>query len=615
MEETIKEILKLAVHAPSGHNSQPWRFVVKGDGKILIWNLPDKDKTLFNYRQRGSLIAHGAVLENVFIIASEKGYEANIRLFPEEQEPDLVAEVNFEKTIKKYPYQHLLPYILQRSTNRKPYKITPLKDKDRESLETVTRSLKDGKCEIALTQDRKSIHEAAVSLSMGDRLLFENFYIHQALFSNVNWTLRDEQKKREGLYVGTKELSLFERLIFKYLLSRWGVVHKLQRAGISTKAALKRQKLYEKCSAIGILTASSDSPVDFIEAGRVLQRFWLTATSLGLSFQPVSVGLLYLGQQIQRETPEKLTTNQLNFVREAYKQIIDTFNISQKIPVFSFRVGYSIAPTARSLKKAPTIMTCDDALRGKNSDLSSIGIVFIGPIIGLTPSLMNTFRPLENQGASIIGVDIFGDDYEKKSFWKILKLTMLPGSHSRRISFANSFLEHKVFDKIESAIRQLVHQGKTKIILGGMSGGFTFAARVIQSPPDHEIEKHTVRKWKNYVTGLFGVSPLIFYPEGIHRPYTHLESIPSHVKTLLFFGDQDTVIPPGTREHAEDKTRTCSNIQVKSLGREEFGKKSKPIKHQFFGGKDFVGPLKNPFWYPEVETYVVHELENFLWKL
>ena len=97
--------------------------------------------------------------------------------------------------------------------------------------------------------------------------------------------------------------------------------------------------------------------VDFIEAGRILQRFWLTATSLGLSFQPVSVGLLYLGQQIQLEAPDKLTSTQVKFAKEAYKNVIDIFNISisQKIPVFSFRIGYTSPPTARSLKKEPMI--------------------------------------------------------------------------------------------------------------------------------------------------------------------------------------------------------------------------------------------------------------------
>jgi hypothetical protein len=60
----IKEILELAVNAPSGHNSQPWRFVIQ-DNTIQIFNIPDKDKTLFNWKQKGSLTAHGTLIENI----------------------------------------------------------------------------------------------------------------------------------------------------------------------------------------------------------------------------------------------------------------------------------------------------------------------------------------------------------------------------------------------------------------------------------------------------------------------------------------------------------------------------------------------------------------------
>src|SRR3989344_3946164 len=92
----IKEILSLAVNAPSGHNSQPWKFVVKEDS-LQIFNVPDKDKTIFNWNQKGSLTAHGALIENIVILASEKGFEASVTLFPEGQESNLVAEINFSK--------------------------------------------------------------------------------------------------------------------------------------------------------------------------------------------------------------------------------------------------------------------------------------------------------------------------------------------------------------------------------------------------------------------------------------------------------------------------------------------------------------------------------------
>ena len=354
MKELIKEILELAINASSGHNSQPWKFVVKNES-VFVWNIPDKDKILFNYKQRGSFIAHGALIENIVIIASKMGYKADVILFPQQQEPNLIAEVNFKKATDNYLYEDLYPNIIRRTTNRKPYKKIPLKDTDKESFEIFSKSLKDGRFEIIFTQDNKSIKQAAESFSVGDRLIFENFHVHSALFSNVNWTLKEEQKKREGLYVGTKELSFFARLLFKYVLSNWNIINKLGVIKFSEKAAQKRQKLYEQCLGIGVIVAPDDSPKSFVESGRFLQRLWLKTTSSGLSFQPVSVGLLYLGQWIQREIPKELTKKQVELIKGAYNKIMSVFNISEKIPTFSFRIGYSEPPTASSLKKPPEI--------------------------------------------------------------------------------------------------------------------------------------------------------------------------------------------------------------------------------------------------------------------
>jgi nitroreductase len=357
-KEAITEILKISVNAPSGHNCQPWRFVLKGDN-VFIWNIPGKDKTLFNYNQRGSLIAHGCLIENIFITASRKGYEVDINLFPEEKNPNLVALLNFKKGSANYPYTYLYPFITKRVTNRKPYKKVPFETKDERRLKEFFEKIKKKNFDIVLTQKQEEISLAAQAFSVADKLLFENFYIHKALFDNVNWTLKEEIEKREGLYVGTKELSFLERVLFRYLLSNWNTLQKLNKIGVSEKAAQKRKKLYEQCSAIGLILAPSDSPQYFVKSGRVVQLLWLTATSLGLSFQPISVGLLYLSQGLQEEDMAELTTKQKKFIKEAYQKIIDIFKISERVPTFSFRIGYAEPPTVVSLKKLPDITYYD----------------------------------------------------------------------------------------------------------------------------------------------------------------------------------------------------------------------------------------------------------------
>lgn len=352
MRETIEEILRLAVNAPSGHNCQPWKFDIK-DTFLFVWNMANKDKTLFNYKQRGSLISHGALIENIAIIASGYGYGVYVELFPNDQEEDLVAKLYFTESTKRYYFEKLLPYVLNRVTNRRPYQLVPAIKKHLEELESIFVPTRQKGFDIRFVDTNKNIWRASRAFSVGDRMLFENQSIHKALFSNVNWSLDEEMKKREGLFVGTKELSSFERIIFRYVLSNWSLINIMKCIEIGEKASRKRQRLYASSSAIGLIVAPDDSYQSFVQSGRLLQRVWLTATSLGLSFQPVSVGLLYIGQQLQQEFSANFTKNQITLVKEAYYDILNMFLVKSLVPMFSFRIGFAPPPTAQSLKKDP----------------------------------------------------------------------------------------------------------------------------------------------------------------------------------------------------------------------------------------------------------------------
>jgi len=356
MESTIRNILEIAVNAPSGHNCQPWKFVIKG-GLIFIYNNPNKDQTLFNHKQKGSFTAHGALIENIVIASSEAGLSADVILFPEgNNNQDLVARINLTKSNERYEYDYFYPFITKRTTNRRMYKTISLENTHKEEIEKfISDSTMRGT--VLLAEDMSSVSSLAKLFSVGDRVLFDNRYLHRALFSVVNWNLDEEQQRREGLFVGTKELSLPIRLIFRYFISNWRLLSHLSFLELPVKMAHKRESLYNHSSTIGIITSRNDSPAEFVESGRILQRLWLKITSMELSFQPVSVGLLYLGQWTQVEKPSQLNQKQYEYVSGAYSSLIKIFNLHDRVPSFSFRIGYSGPPTASSLKKPPLIIS------------------------------------------------------------------------------------------------------------------------------------------------------------------------------------------------------------------------------------------------------------------
>src|SRR3989344_4009035 len=95
--DDIKKILNIAVNAPSGDNSQPWEFKIE-DNKIFIFNVPGKDATLYNYKERGSYVGHGAVIENISIVSLKYGYKTEANLFPGAKNRNLIAAVSVSKS-------------------------------------------------------------------------------------------------------------------------------------------------------------------------------------------------------------------------------------------------------------------------------------------------------------------------------------------------------------------------------------------------------------------------------------------------------------------------------------------------------------------------------------
>ena len=136
MEEVFKKILSFAVYAPSGDNMQPWKFVIEQEA-LYIYNCPEKDPTLYNYKQRAALISHGALMENINIAASSYGFSASFDYFPDSTNPNLTAKVTLQgvpKTglptacvYKKTPHKQetIQTHCLNRKTKKRTYKDIP----------------------------------------------------------------------------------------------------------------------------------------------------------------------------------------------------------------------------------------------------------------------------------------------------------------------------------------------------------------------------------------------------------------------------------------------------------------------------------------------------------
>lgn len=342
-KEAVIKILERSINAPSGDNSQPWRFEVKGS-VVYLYSIPERDVSMYNYKQRGSLVAHGALLENISIVSSRFGYQAKIDLFPKNEGENCTASITFEKS--ESVVNSLGEFIKDRSTNRRLYKKEPLSSQQRNEILFTAEEV--GGVNIVLVEDGDKKELLGKVASLNEKLILENQYIHDILFSTLIWTEEEEKKKKMGMYAHTLELKPPQMAVFK-LLKSWPFAKFMTKLGFPKVLQKESSNLYASCSAIGAILIKDSSKENFIATGRALERIWLKAIKNGLSLQPITA-IPYLYQKVSEGNMENLSQQHADLIKEAYKKMEQIFNSEGKLISMVFRIGDGGKPNFYSSK-------------------------------------------------------------------------------------------------------------------------------------------------------------------------------------------------------------------------------------------------------------------------
>jgi len=343
-DRDLEKILALSIKAPSGDNCQPWRFAGHGEGLWLLID-PARDSSLYNVRDTASHIASGALIENMALAAPSLGYELKAELFPQKRPKDAVALLSFEKTAPRQ--DELLPFIDKRCTNRWPYRKAPLPDGAKEKLGKAAGAVRFGHLRLAVSDDEKKT--VAKAASINDRLLFENRLMHDFLFSQIRWSVEEAERTMDGLDARTLGLDALQTRLFR-LLGPWPVLRALNLAGFSRVVPMQSYMLCKDSSAMGLVHVDGKGVDSFVNGGRLMQRVWLTAASLGLSFQPMT-GLTFLVNRLRLAGGEGLSEKHRELVRTAEALLKTVFPLEERESmIMLFRLGYGPEPV-KSLRR------------------------------------------------------------------------------------------------------------------------------------------------------------------------------------------------------------------------------------------------------------------------
>lgn len=342
----IEKIIEAANHAPSGGNSQPWKFVVEHD-TVRIIMLPEKEHPVLNFRNRGTYVAHGALLENIDVAAQSFGYEAVFNFFPE---PHVSAAVTFRPFARGGDNTDLHDILFKRHSNRKPYKTGPLSEDTKKFI--LREADKFPQCRLSIVEEGESIRSVAESTALDIRINLENKRLHELFFKEVLWN-EEDQHQQPGLYIRTMEAAPPKSSVMQ-LLRHWKVAQLFNKIKLVQKIYEENAKTLASSSLCGAVIVPDDDD-SFMHAGRLIENIWLRATKSGLSFQLIA-GLVFLWQQAHFGERHLFSDTELNEISEAYKRLQNVFGVKDgEVIATTFRIGEAPPPMAVSYTRPPDI--------------------------------------------------------------------------------------------------------------------------------------------------------------------------------------------------------------------------------------------------------------------
>ena len=343
MRDIIEQIITAGVMAPSGDNCQPWSFAVSGN-TIDIFNLPERDQSLYSWGQRASLVAHGALLENMRIAALHLGYAMDTHLFPDATQPHLVTRALLRPTTQQT--EPLFDAIDRRATNRKPYRATPLTADQRQGLLESAADIPGAR--LILVEHPADRAQLGTIAAANETILFENRPMHTFFFSHINWT-----DHALGMHINTLELPPPAKLGFK-VFKKWDMLQLLNKLGLSKLVAFGNAKIYATGAATGAIILVDRSPESFVATGRLFERIWLTTTAMGLALQPLTGIPLLMNRVIAGDTAA-LGPDHIRLISHRYHQATKTLKTGEAPIALMFRIGHADAPSARTGRLKPAI--------------------------------------------------------------------------------------------------------------------------------------------------------------------------------------------------------------------------------------------------------------------
>jgi nitroreductase len=278
--DKLRALVHYAILAPSSHNTQPWRFRVRGNALELR---ADRARALpvVDPADRELMISLGAALFHLRVAARRFGHLSEVEPFPEPRDPDLVARLRLGAELPPNDEERrLFSAIPRRHTARVPFDYRAVPAALAETLRVAATA--EG-CWLARVDGARKL-ELAGLVAEGDRLQMADPTFRRELSAWVHPNRSDRRDGIPGYAHGVGDLaSVFGPLVIRTF-------------DLGSGQAARDQELALHSPLLVVLGSPGDEPQDWLLAGQALARLLLLArdAELHASFlnQPIEVPVL-----------------------------------------------------------------------------------------------------------------------------------------------------------------------------------------------------------------------------------------------------------------------------------------------------------------------------------
>lgn len=290
--KNLLDILDRARWAPSGDNCQPWTFeIFPGKDRVRIHLVQDVDNVYEYCNGRPAWIGVGTLIENISLVSSVYGITCSIAEISDFVEGQGYVDVNFSSDDACYP-DDLEKFIELRSVERKALS---LRDFDSQVEGQLINALGpnysvEWHCGIGGKISMVLCHLTASRIRLS---IPEAYKIHKKI---IDWT---QDFSTVGIPAKAMGMGCVGLALTKWAMASWKRIHILMTYFCGS--VLPRIELEAIpglfCARHFLITRRVDpdleNPVEAIELGRALQRFWLCATKHGLALQPAFATIVF----------------------------------------------------------------------------------------------------------------------------------------------------------------------------------------------------------------------------------------------------------------------------------------------------------------------------------